>query len=126
MYHFQFPSAPPHLSVKDVCVVVDIVGQEVGLGAHQQHVPRGVGPQLACRQTGDGLVDVEQGDVRVLGAVGQPVGRRPRTPDVRVVDEDLGQQESSCCRWCFIFLEQISEIMLDLPALNSFPAYLLL
>lgn len=61
--HLYFSFAPPHLSVKYVRVVVDVVGQQVGLGAHQQHVPRGVGPQLACRQTGDGLVDVEQGDV---------------------------------------------------------------
>lgn len=85
---------PPHLSVKYIRIVVDIVGQQVGLGAHQQHVPRGVLSQLACRQTGDSLVDVEQRDVGILGAVGQSVGRRPLTPSVRVVDENLGQKES--------------------------------
>lgn len=107
------PPIPPHsyLSVEDVSVVVDVVGQQVGLGAHQQHVPGGVGPQPACRQTGDGLVDVEQRDVRVLAAVGESVGRGSLAASVRVVDENLrpedtcwfgfGTQEVAVyCFWC--------------------------
>lgn len=42
---------------------MDVVGQQVGLGAHQEGVPGGVWPQRACSQAGDGLVDVEQRDV---------------------------------------------------------------
>lgn len=57
------PQHPPHLSIEYVSIVVDIISQKVGLGSHQQRVPSGVWSQLSCRQTGDGLVDVEQRDV---------------------------------------------------------------
>lgn len=78
-----------YLSVKYICVVVDVVGQQVGLGAHQQRVPGGVWSQPSCGQAGHRLVDVEEGDVRVLGALAQPVSRGPLSASVRVVDENL-------------------------------------
>ena len=68
---------------------MDVVGQQVGLRAHQQGVPRGVYPQGAGSQAANRLVDVEQGDVRVLCALAQPVGHRSLSTGVRVVDEHL-------------------------------------
>lgn len=68
---------------------MDIIGQQVGLGSHQQRVPSGVWSQRPCRQTSDCLVDVEQRDVRVLGALAQSVGHRSLTTSMRVVDKNL-------------------------------------
>lgn len=68
---------------------MDIIGQQVSLGSHQQCVPSGVWSQRSCRQTCHSLVDVEQGDVRVLGALAQSVGHRSLTTSMRVVDKNL-------------------------------------
>lgn len=73
---------------------MDVVGQQVGLGAHHQGVPGAAGSQHARRQTADALVDVEEGHVRVLAALRQPVGRSPLGAHVRVVDEDLPERET--------------------------------
>lgn len=81
--------AGTHLPVEDVGVVVHVVGQQVGLGAHEQRVAGGGGAQRAGGEAADRLVDVEQGDVRVLRALAQPVRRLPLAARVRVVDEHL-------------------------------------
>lgn len=78
-----------HLSVEYIGIIVNIIGQQVGLGSHQQRVSSGVWSQRSCRQTSDGLVDVKQRDVRVLRALAEPVGRRSLTTSVRVVDKNL-------------------------------------
>lgn len=68
---------------------MDVIGQQVRLGPHQQCVPGGVRSQRSCRQTSNSLVDVEQRDVRVLVALAQSVGCRSLTTGVRVVDKNL-------------------------------------
>lgn len=68
---------------------MDIVGQQVGLGSHQKCVPSGVWSKRSCRQTSDCLVDVEEGDVRVLCALAQSVGHRSLTTSMGVMDKNL-------------------------------------
>ena len=101
------------LSVEYISVVVDVVGQQVGLRAHQQGVPCGVRPQGACGQAADRLVDVEQGDVRVLCALAQPVGHGALPAGVGVVDEHLVEKgdEQVGGRWkvsyvCFFYFKR--------------------
>lgn len=93
----HMPSLPPlastHLPVKDVCVIVNIVGQQVGLRPHEQSVPNRVWTQLPGSQTSHCLVDVKERDVGVQGALGQSVSCRFLTPNMRVVDENLTWRE---------------------------------
>lgn len=72
---------------------MNVVGQQVGLGAHHQGVPYSVWSQRSCRQTGDGLVDVQETDVRVLAALTQSVGCRSLAADMRVVDKNLPDRD---------------------------------
>ena len=66
-----------------------VIGQQVGLGAHEQRVAGGGGAQRAGREAADRLVDVEERDIRVLRALAQTVRRLPLATTVRVMDEHL-------------------------------------
>ncbi len=68
---------------------MDIIGQQVSLRSNQQGVAGGVWNQPSCCQTSDSLVDVEQRDIGVLGALAQSVSHRSLTTSMRVVDKNL-------------------------------------
>lgn len=72
---------------------MDIIGQQVGLGSHQQRVPSCVWSQRTCCQTSNCLVDVKQRDVGVLGALAQSVSHRSLTSGIRVVNKYLGKRK---------------------------------
>lgn len=66
-----------------------VVCQQVRAGAHQQAVALQRGSERPGRQARHGLVDAEQGDVRVLAAGRRAAAARPRAGGVRAVNEDL-------------------------------------
>lgn len=82
-------AASTRLSVEELRVVVHVVGQQAGGGAHQQAVGGRLRAQRPGAEAGDGLVDVEERDGGVLAARHQAAGAGPVAGAVRAVDEDL-------------------------------------
>lgn len=82
-------AASTRLSIEQLRVVVHVVGQQAGGGAHQQAVGGRLRAQRPGAEAGDGLVDVEERNGGVLAARHHAAGAGPVAGAVRAVDEDL-------------------------------------
>ena len=77
-----------HVLIEEVTVVLHVVGEEVGGGAHHQAVPVDGVIEAAGGETQDLLVDVQEAEVHV-GLVADHPPRHVTHPLVRIVDKHL-------------------------------------
>ena len=88
-----------HVLVEQVAVVLHVVGEEVGGGAHHQAVPVHGVVEAAGGEAEDLLVDVQEAEVHVGLVAHHPPGHVPH-PLVGIVDKHLERNQRKILHYC--------------------------